>query len=445
MSILKKIISAVTAAALCIPVAAGAFAGNVSASGTVRNMTSQQIVSDMGLGWNLGNTFDAFYANQTASPEKVETLWGNPKVTKELIQSIKGHGFKTIRIPVTWMNCIDSSNNIDTAFLDRVQEVVDYCIGEGLYVILNMHHDGGDTSSGCWLRDAKNDYSGVSAKYEKLWQQIAGRFADYSDYLIFESMNEVGFEGSGSVTDDDYTTLNNLNQLFVNTIRNSGSNNANRHLLIAGYFTDVEKTCNSRFSMPSDPAGRCIVSIHYYTPSTFCVAEKGSSWGYRSTWGTESDYKTLNIYLDKLVKRFTQSGTPVIIGEYGVLTESKNGKDSASIAKFLRAVAEGSLERGMCPVIWDSGNGGDMKYINRKTYEWNLPVLDNIYTVLSGEYRFGDVTQDRQVDVFDAICIAQYTVGKKTLDDYQSALADYNNDGNTDVFDAIAIAKFTVS
>ena len=110
------------------------------------------------------------------------------------------------------MNCIDSSNNINEDYMKRVQEVVDYCINEGLYVILNVHHDGG--SEGGWLRNAQNDYTNVSAKYQKIWEQIASNFADYSDYLIFESMNEVGFNTSGNPTSENYKTLNSLNQLF---------------------------------------------------------------------------------------------------------------------------------------------------------------------------------------------------------------------------------------
>ena len=392
MKLLKKALSAFAALAMCTAffVNPAAPADIITAAGIVRDMTSQEVVSDMGLGWNLGNSFDSYYEGQTMSPSAVETAWGNPTVTKELIQAIKNEGFKTIRIPVTWMNCIDSSNNINEDYMKRVQEVVDYCINEGLYVILNVHHDGG--SEGGWLRNAQNDYTNVSAKYQKIWEQIASNFADYSDYLIFESMNEVGFNTSGNPTSENYKTLNSLNQLFVNTIRNSGSNNEKRHLLIAGYFTDANMTCDNRFEVPNDPAGRCIVSIHYYSPSAFCVAEPSSTWGYSKTWGTADEQEALEADLDLLKTRFVNAGIPVIIGEYGVLTESENGKDKASIVTYLKSVAEGALQRGICPILWDSGNGGDMKFINRTSKTWNISELEAVYADLAGKYSTGVTT-----------------------------------------------------
>lgn len=392
MKLLKKAISVLAAMAMCAVFVVNSTepAEIVNAVGTMRDMTSQEVVSDMGLGWNLGNTFDSYYSGQTISPSAVETAWGNPTVTKELIQSVKAEGFKTIRIPVTWMNCIDSSNNIDSAFMSRVQQVVDYCINEGLYVVLNLHHDGGE--NGGWIRNAQNDYTNTSAKYQKIWQQIADNFKDYSDYLIFESMNEVTFSGYNTPSSENYTTLNNLNQLFVDTIRASGSNNEKRHLLIAGYNTDTLNTCDNRFTVPTDPANRCIVSIHYYYPSSFCVATPDSTWGYTTTWGTSSDQQALDADFDRIKSRFVDAGTPVIIGEYGVLTEASDGKDQSSIVAYLKAVAEGALKRGICPVLWDSGNGGDMKFINRTSRTWNISALDSVYADLAEQYSTGVTT-----------------------------------------------------
>lgn len=392
MKLFKKAISMLAAMAMCAVFVVNSTepAEVVNAVGAMRDMTSQEVVSDMGLGWNLGNSFDSYYSGQTMSASAVETAWGNPTITKELIQSIKAEGFKTIRIPVTWMNCIDSSNNIDSAFMSRVQEVVDYCINEGLYVVLNLHHDGGE--NGGWIRNAQNDYTGVSAKYQKIWQQIAANFKDYSDYLVFESMNEVTFSGYNDPSSDNYTTLNKLNQLFVDTIRASGSNNEKRHLLIAGYNTDVNYTCDNRFTVPTDPAGRCIVSVHYYYPAAFCVANPGTSWGYATTWGTSAEQQALDADLDLLKTRFVDAGTPVIIGEYGVLTESSDGKDQSSIVAYLKAVAEGALKRGICPVLWDSGNSGDMKFFNRTSKTWNISALDAVYADLAKQYSTGVTT-----------------------------------------------------
>ncbi len=392
MKLLKKAISMLAAMAMCAVFVVNSTepAEVVNAVGAMRDMTSQEVVSDMGLGWNLGNSFDSYYSGQTMSASAVETAWGNPTITKELIQAIKAEGFKTIRIPVTWMNCIDSSNNIDAAFMSRVKEVVDYCINEGLYVVLNLHHDGGE--NGGWIRNAQNDYAGVSAKYQKIWQQIADNFKDYSDYLVFESMNEVTFSGYNDPSSDNYTTLNKLNQLFVDTIRASGSNNEKRHLLIAGYNTDVNYTCDNRFAVPTDPAGRCIVSVHYYYPAAFCVANPGTSWGYATTWGTSAEQQALDADLDLLKTRFVDAGVPVIIGEYGVLTEASDGKDQSSIVAYLKAVAEGALKRGICPVLWDAGNGGDMKFFNRTSKTWNISALDSLYADLAAQYSTGVTT-----------------------------------------------------
>lgn len=420
MRLLKKAISALAAMAMCAVFVVNSTepAEIITAAGTMRDMTSQEIVSDMGLGWNLGNSFDSYYSGQSISASAVETAWGNPTITKELIQAIKAEGFKTIRIPVTWMNCLDSSNNIDAAFMSRVKEVVDYCINEGLYVVLNVHHDG--STDGGWLRNAQNDYTNVSAKYQKIWEQIADNFKDYSDYLIFESMNEVAFNTSGNPTSDNYTTLNKLNQLFVDTVRASGSNNEERHLLIAGYNTDTSMTCDNRFVVPTDPADRCIVSIHYYSPSTFCVATSGSSWGYSSTWGTAAEQQALDADLDLLKTRFVDAGTPVIIGEYGVLTESENGKDQSSIVAYLKAVAEGALKRGICPVLWDSGNGGDMRFINRTSKTWNISALDSVYADLAEQYSTGVttpvVTSDPEKDNSKTVALQTDDEGNKYID-----------------------------
>lgn len=397
MKLLKRIVSTLAAVAMCAVFVVNSTSpvDVVSAAGVMRDMTSQEIVSDMGLGWNLGNTFDSFYAGQTMNASSVETAWGNPTVTKELIQAVKAEGFKTVRLPVTWMNCMDSEGNIEAAFMARVKEVVDYCINEGLYVVLNVHHDGCEDG---WIRAADSNYATVSTKYANVWTQIATTFKDYSDYLIFESMNEVGFNLAsdstltGNPTSEDYTILNNLNQLFVDTVRATGSNNEGRHLLIAGYNTDTNMTCDNRFVVPTDAADRCIVSVHYYSPPTFCVAPSGSSWGYSSTWGTAAEQAALDADLDLLKSRFVDAGTPVIIGEYGVLTESSNGKDQSSIVAYLKAVAEGALERGICPVLWDSGNGGDMKFFNRTSKTWNSEAVGAVYTELAGKYSTGVTT-----------------------------------------------------
>lgn len=293
-------------------------------AGKMRNITSQQLVEDMTFGWNLGNTLDVCQADRDGdgkinehveAGEKVdETLWGNPKATKELFTSLKKNGVNAVRIPVTWRDHMDSNGNIDREWMDRVQQVVDYAYSQGMYVIINVHHDGGgDPKFGAWIiEESQKDYNTFLKKYKNIWKQIAERFKNYSDYLIFESMNEVGFDTLYNKNKADaYNLINKINQDFVDIIRATGGNNAKRHLLIAGYYTDIERTCDSLYKMPDDKAGRCILSVHYYTPWDFCTCDR------KHTWGTNSEVRQMETLIGKMKKNFVDKGIPVIIGEYG--------------------------------------------------------------------------------------------------------------------------------
>ncbi len=334
----------------------------------MRDITSMELVKDMGLGWNLGDTLDVCAAdrdgdgrvNETpAKGEKVdETLWGNPKATKELFESLKADGIKSVRIPITWRDHIDEKNNIDKEWMDRVQEVVDYAYDTGLYVIINIHHDGGgDPKFGAWICTATSDYKAFSEKYTSVWKQICERFKDYSDYLIFESMNEVGFDDIGK--SDAYELLNGINQMFVDIVRSSGGNNEKRHLLIAGYWTDIERTCSKMFVMPEDKMNRLILSVHYYTPWEFCTTN------INNTWGTSAEVKQMETLFGKLNATFVQNGIPVIIGEYAA-----SGNEMASCVFFIEKMVKLCTDYGMAPYYWD--NGGQ---VDRKTYKWRTPAF----------------------------------------------------------------------
>lgn len=250
-------------------------------------MTSQELVSSIRIGWNLGDTLDVCQADRDGDgkvnehveegEEVDETLWGNPKATKELFESLWDSGVNAVRIPVTWRDHIDEAGNVTEAWMNRVREVVDYAYDLGMIVIINIHHDGGgDPDFGAWICHAATDYEGTLSRYKTLWSQIAECFQNYGERLIFESMNEVGFDSLSE--SKAYETLNNLNREFVSLIRSSGGNNPKRHLLIAGYWTDIAKTCDSRFSMPEDPEGKSIVSVHYYTPWDFCTTNIKKEW-----------------------------------------------------------------------------------------------------------------------------------------------------------------------
>ena len=352
-------------------------------AGKVRNITSQQLVEDMTFGWNLGNTLDVCQADRDGdgkinehveAGEKVdETLWGNPKATKELFTSLKKNGVNAVRIPVTWRDHMDSNGNIDREWMDRVQQVVDYAYSQGMYVIINVHHDGGgDPKFGAWIiEESQNDYNTFLKKYQNVWKQIAERFKNYSDYLIFESMNEVGFDTLYNKNKADaYNLINKINQDFVDIIRATGGNNAKRHLLIAGYYTDIERTCDSLYKMPDDKAGRCILSVHYYTPWDFCTCDR------KHTWGTNSEVRQMETLIGKMKKNFVDKGIPVIIGEYAA-----SGSDLSSCIFFIEKLNKLCSDYGIATFIWDSGS-----QVNRKTYKWRTPqYLEALKRATSGK------------------------------------------------------------
>lgn len=352
-------------------------------AGKMRNITSQQLVEDMTFGWNLGNTLDVCQADRDGdgkinehveAGEKVdETLWGNPKATKDLFTSLKKNGVNAVRIPVTWRDHMDSDGNIDREWMDRVQQVVDYAYSQGMYVIINVHHDGGgDPKFGAWIiEESQKDYNTFLKKYKNIWKQIAERFKNYSDYLIFESMNEVGFDTLYNKNKADaYNLINKINQDFVDIIRATGGNNAKRHLLIAGYYTDIERTCNSLYKMPDDKAGRCILSVHYYTPWDFCTCD------IKHTWGTNSEVRQMETLIGKMKKNFVDKGIPVIIGEYAA-----SGSDLSSCIFFIEKLNKLCSDYGIATFIWDSGS-----QVNRKTYKWRTPqYLEALKRATSGK------------------------------------------------------------
>ncbi len=368
----KKFITVILASIVLIsaifPSALSAVSESADKGAMRENLTSAELVKDMGFGWNLGDTLDVCNADRNGDgridehSDKVdETLWGNPKATQELFNQLKADGVKSVRIPVTWRDHMGEAPDykVDEEWMDRVQEVVDYARNAGLYAIINIHHDGGgDPNFGAWvITTASSDYDAFIQKYKALWSQIAERFKDYSDYLVFESMNEVGFDNLNR--SDAFNLLNKINQDFVNIIRSSGGNNAKRHLLIAGYWTDIAQTCSSEYKMPEDPENRCILSVHYYTPYQFCIT------GQQATWGSTSEINQMKNLVGRLNTTFVSKGTPVIIGEYAA-----SGRDIDSCALFIKTFNQFCHSYGIATFLWD--NGGQ---IDRNTYQWRTPEL----------------------------------------------------------------------
>lgn len=300
--------------AVLLTIAASAYgaANQASAADTVARSSASQIVADMGAGWNLGNQLEA-----TTNGYPSETAWGQPTVTQALIDKVRAAGFKTIRIPVSYLGHIGPGPNhtIDPSWLNRIQQVVDYGYNRGLHVIINMHGDGYKTVNGSWLICDAPSQAGIKAKYQKTWQQIANRFKDYDQRLILESMNEE-FDGQfGRPTQPCYSNINSYNQIFVDTVRKSGGHNSSRWLLVPGWNTNIDYTAgNYGFAVPSDqyrspsiPAGerRIMISVHHYSPWDFAGEETGTitQWGRAATnpsrtssWGQEA-------YLDSQLKK----------------------------------------------------------------------------------------------------------------------------------------------
>ena len=314
-----------------------------------------QIVEEMGIGINLGNTYEscgdwiAQWGDGT--PESYEAAWGSPIITKKIIKGYKDAGFDSLRIPVAWSNLMGENYTISEEYMEAVREVVDWALECDLYVIINLHYDSG------WIKELPTNKKECMKKYTRIWEQVSEEFKNYGDHLIFEAQNEefgwssVWNEWAGTTgKPESYALVNEINQKFVDIVRSSGGNNPERRLLISGYNTDIVKTCDPLFRMPSDPAGRCAISVHYYTPVVFALLEEDAEWGkMRSTWGTAADFAELEELMDMMKENFVDKGIPVIIGEYGCPTKNK---DMDSVRLFVASVCEAAVDRDMCPMLW---------------------------------------------------------------------------------------------
>ncbi len=345
---------------------------NTVEAATFTNLSQDEIVAEMGAGWNLGNQLEA-----SISGVPYETAWGNPTITENLIKVVKDAGFSTIRVPVSYLSKIGSGSSytIDSSWLNRIQEVVDMCIDNDLYVIINMHGDGYNSVDGGWLLCNGSDQTTIKAKYKACWQQIATKFKDYDEHLIFESMNEE-FDGTyGWPNATYYDNINAYNQIFVDTVRQTGGNNDKRWLLIPGWNTNIEYTAgNYGFELPTDSyrssaissnEQRIMISVHYYDPWGFCGEESGTTtqWGSAATdsskvasYGDESFMKT---QLSNMYSTFVSKGYPVVIGEYGAIDKSAyDSNNLASRVEWTTKLCTYAKSYGCVPVWWDNGYNG---------------------------------------------------------------------------------------
>ena len=310
----------------------------------------------MKIGWNLGNTLDA-HINLDPS----ETSWGNPRATQALMHGVAAQGFGAVRIPVTWgFTIIDEEDYlIETWWMNRVEQVVNYVLNAGMKAIINIHHDGAD--SYYWLSVKHEDLTGpkksaIDEKFTAVWRQIAERFRNTGENLIFEGFNELhdGSWGNGNAA--QHRRVNELNQIFVDTVRAVGGANSNRYLLIHGWVTRPSVTVSS-LVMPSDTIeNRIIVGIHYYDPYDFTGSARFSVWGSKANAPGGANEAYMRGQFNAVRRRFIDNGIPVILGEYGAVNQS--GRGFLFRKYYMEYITKLSHDNKIVPFYWDNGGFG---------------------------------------------------------------------------------------
>ncbi len=323
--------------------------GSSSSSG---GLTSVQLTKLMGIGWNVGNSLDAVGG---------ETNWGNPLITQQLINSVKAAGFKTIRLPIAWSKFSDETNFvIQTAWMDRVEQVVNYALTADMYVVINIHWDNG------WMQPTNAQQNYVNNRLKIMWTQIANRFKNYDNRLLFAGTNEVMVEGDyGTPTAEYYTVQNSFNQTFVTAVRATGGGNANRFLVVQGFNTNIDHTVNFA-KIPTDTTtNHLLMEVHYYDPYNFTLNTNSNitQWGKNATnpsatetWANES---WVDSQFQKMKTNFVDKGVGVILGEYGVVSRTNVGDHEGYRVYWNEYITKSAYTHGMVPIYWDNGYGGN--------------------------------------------------------------------------------------
>ena len=352
----------------------------------------------LGIGWNLGNHFDA-YNNGVSG----ETAWGNPKATQATMNKVKAAGFSTVRIPVTWMGHIGAAPDykIDEKWLNRVAEVVGYAEAAGLNAIVNMHHDGADSKNWLDIKTAAKDpavHQQILDQVSAMWRQIADKFKDKGDFLIFEAFNEIhdGGWGWGENRNDggkQYQCLNEWNQAFVDAVRASGGENANRILGIPAYCTNVDIAVQT-FVMPEDVVeGRLIMAVHCYDPYDYTLPATKSEWGHTAdeskkvSGNNEADLKRV---FEKIYNNFIKKGIPVYMGEFGCVNRATE-REQAFQQYYLKYYAKLAKTYFVPSIIWDNGAKGAGNerhaFIDHGTGEYCSPEAKAAIEALVDSYK----------------------------------------------------------
>lgn len=349
------------------------YGDNIEPDSTGMSSDAMELAARINLGFNIGNTLEAIGG---------ETAWGNPKITKTFINSVKSYGFNAIRLPASWDQYSDPETaEIDQVWLDRVKEVVQYCVDNEMYVLLNIHWDGG------WLEEniTPEKQEQVNAKQKAFWQQIAGHLRDFDEHLMFASANEPNIQDATQTT--QMPILHSYHQTFIDAVRATGGRNSYRVLVVQGPSTDIERTNNLMTSLPTDEVpDRMMLEVHTYTPYPFTIMEKDEDWGTmfyywgngnhsdiesdrNATWGEEG---LLMEQFQALKSNFVDKGVPVLLGEYLAIHRTNVAdpeKHNASRLDWIKFVTQIAKENGVLPFVWDTGGIIDRSNNNIKDRE----------------------------------------------------------------------------
>ncbi len=323
--------------------------------GIIRDITASQLVADMGPGWNLGNAFDV--------RDNDKTVWGNPLPTTTLIDEIYERGYRTLRLPVTWGYNMGEAPNfkIESGYFTRVTNIIDHALAKDMYVIVNIHHDDK------WIVPTFGNAEASKTQLDKVWTQIATHYKDYSDYLIFEMLNEPRLKNSPEEwtggTPEGRAVLNEFYTIILNAIRATGGNNSKRKIMITPYGASVVQAIWNDLVIPNNDAD-VIISLHAYFPFKFALE------GTDPNWGSVQDKGDVDALMNRIEANFIAKGMPVIMGEWGSI-----GILSTEIERFKHAqyFTQACIQKGIVPVVWD--DGGDFGLINRRNFVWDFPTI----------------------------------------------------------------------
>jgi Endoglucanase len=337
-------------------------------NGNKRPVSVQDIISEMKVGWNLGNSLESPKPdNPQAVLEEYETSWGNPKTTKEMIHEVVKAGFNVIRVPVSWEKMMNDEYQIASEWMDRVQEVIDYIYNEGAYVILNIHHE----DQWLFLGDKTAELKAMGI-LNKVWTQIAERFKAYGHHLLFETMNETRLIGTvdewNTGTQEARNTINKFNEMAISAIRKTGGNNDSRFIIIKTIGARYNVEAINDIIVPENDPG-IILSVHLYVPYSFCMLPDGATY-----WGSLKDKAALSILIKSISEAANKKRLPLMIGEFGTI--DKNNIDAR--AAYTAHVVREAKKNGIPCILWDNNIAeGEFSYsiFDRNKLSWRHPQI----------------------------------------------------------------------